>query len=517
MTTAAPSAGRGSTTEEGQKPADVFVVFGITGDLAKVMTFRSLYRLEQRGLLDCPIVGVAVDDWTVDQLMERARESIVGTGEPIDETVFDRFADAALVRRRRLRRRRDLRAGRARRSRAPKTPGLLPRDPAVPLRPGRQGARRGRADEDRPRRRREAVRARPDVGARARGRAAPVHRRVAALPDRPLPREDGARGDPLPAVRELDARADLEPELRRVRPDHDGRGLRGRGPRPLLRPGRRAARRRRQPPDAGRRRLRDGGALRAATRRRSRTPRSRSSARSWRPTRRTTCAGQYDGYLDIDGVAAGLDDRDLRRAAARDRELALGRRAVLHPHGQAAPGDPDRAPARLQARRRGSASSMRHGRPEPNQLVVKLDPSTGDQAHPRRAPRRSGRDRADRARHGVRARRAARARRPYEVLLHAAMVGDSTRFTRQDGVEETWRIMQPLLDAPPPVHPYAPGSWGPKEADEARRRPRPLARAVDRVMTETAAKERSPRARRRRRRSRRSPTTRSCPTATRAR
>ena len=44
------------------KPADVFVVFGITGDLAKVMTFHSLYRLEQRGLLQCPIVGVAVDD-----------------------------------------------------------------------------------------------------------------------------------------------------------------------------------------------------------------------------------------------------------------------------------------------------------------------------------------------------------------------------------------------------------------------------------------------------------------------
>ena len=55
---------------------------------------------------------------------------------------------------------------------------------------------------------------------------------------------------------------------------------------------------------------------------------------------------------------------------------------------------------------------------------------------------------------------------PYEVLLEAAMEGDSTRFTRQDGVEETWRIMQPLLDAPTPVHKYAPGSWGPKEADE---------------------------------------------------
>ncbi len=54
---------------------------------------------------------------------------------------------------------------------------------------------------------------------------------------------------------------------------------------------------------------------------------------------------------------------------------------------------------------------------------------------------------------------------PYEVLLHAAMVGQTVRFTRQDGVEEAWRIMQPLLDAPPPVLPYARGSWGPAAGD----------------------------------------------------
>jgi glucose-6-phosphate 1-dehydrogenase len=81
------------------------VIFGITGDLAKVMTFRSLYRLEQRGLLDCPIVGVAVDDWSVDQLVERARESIVGTASSSTRTSSQRsprvlvrpgdFADAA--------------------------------------------------------------------------------------------------------------------------------------------------------------------------------------------------------------------------------------------------------------------------------------------------------------------------------------------------------------------------------------------------------------------------------------
>ena len=44
-------------------PADVLVIFGITGDMAKKMTLRSLYRLERRGLLDCPIVGVARRNW----------------------------------------------------------------------------------------------------------------------------------------------------------------------------------------------------------------------------------------------------------------------------------------------------------------------------------------------------------------------------------------------------------------------------------------------------------------------
>src|SRR6476646_5760341 len=75
-----------------QSSCDVFVIFGITGDLAKVMTFRSLYRLEQRKLLDCPIVGVAADDWSVDQLVERARTSIIGTGEQLDEDTFSRLA-----------------------------------------------------------------------------------------------------------------------------------------------------------------------------------------------------------------------------------------------------------------------------------------------------------------------------------------------------------------------------------------------------------------------------------------
>ena len=55
---------------------------------------------------------------------------------------------------------------------------------------------------------------------------------------------------------------------------------------------------------------------------------------------------------------------------------------------------------------------------------------------------------------------------PYEVLLKAAMDGVNTRFTRQDCIDETWRVLQPLLDAPPPVHPYAKGSWGPEAAEK---------------------------------------------------
>src|SRR4051812_26639761 len=81
-----------SQAREPQRRADAFVSFGITGDLAKVMTFRSLYRLEKRGLLDCPILGVAVQDWSDEDLRAHARAAIEGTGEVIDEAVFARFS-----------------------------------------------------------------------------------------------------------------------------------------------------------------------------------------------------------------------------------------------------------------------------------------------------------------------------------------------------------------------------------------------------------------------------------------
>ncbi|MEZ0093599.1 glucose-6-phosphate dehydrogenase [Streptacidiphilus sp. EB129] len=55
--------------------------------------------------------------------------------------------------------------------------------------------------------------------------------------------------------------------------------------------------------------------------------------------------------------------------------------------------------------------------------------------------------------------------RPYDRLIGAALDGDRWLFARQDTVEAAWRIVDPILGNVVPVHPYARGTWGPKEAD----------------------------------------------------
>jgi glucose-6-phosphate 1-dehydrogenase len=59
----------------------------------------------------------------------------------------------------------------------------------------------------------------------------------------------------------------------------------------------------------------------------------------------------------------------------------------------------------------------------------------------------------------------------YEKVLTDAMAGDATLFARQDYVEEAWRIVDPMLKAAPPVYPYAPHTWGPKQVDPRLRPP----------------------------------------------
>ena len=172
--------------------------------------------------------------------------------------------------------------------------------------------------------------------------------------------------------------------------------------------------------------------------------------------------GQYDGYLGIDGVAP--DSATETYAALRlqiDNWRWSGVPFFIRTGKRLPVTQTELRLIFKHAPQLGFAGLAR--RPEPNQLVIKLDPSTGvrmvldarraDAA--RAAPILFDVEFAEMGGEGA---------TPYEVLLHAAVLGDSMRFTRQDQVEETWRIMQPLLDAPPGVHSYEPGSWGPEAA-----------------------------------------------------
>src|SRR5215469_13909186 len=56
--------------------ADALVIFGATGDLAKLETFPALVGLVQRGVLDMPVVGVAKSGWGLEQFRNYAQDSL---------------------------------------------------------------------------------------------------------------------------------------------------------------------------------------------------------------------------------------------------------------------------------------------------------------------------------------------------------------------------------------------------------------------------------------------------------
>jgi glucose-6-phosphate 1-dehydrogenase len=441
------------------RPADVFVVFGITGDLARVMTFRSLYRLERRGLLDCPIVGVAVDDWTVDQLRARAKESIVGTGEPLDQAIFDRlagrfsyvsgdFADAATYKRV------------AEAIEGFERPVFYLEIP--PFLFGR--VVQGLADAGLTANARIVVE--KPFGhdrASARALAEELHRYI---DESQLYRIDHYLGKM--GVEEIVhlrfANSMLEPVWSRnylacvqITMAEDF-GVEDRGhfydPVGALR-------------DVVVNHLMQLVSLCAmeAPARGDPTTIKDAQVALFRAVKEASPAqyvrGQYDGYLDIDGVAP---DSTTETYAALRLDIENWRWAGVPFFIRAG----KRLPVTQTELRLVFKHAPNLGFPafergiEPNQLVVKLDPSTGIrlivEAHKADGPGAIELDMEFSEEGGEGA-------APYEVLLHAALMGENTRFTRQDGVEETWRIMQPLLDDPPPVRTYAPGSWGPEEAE----------------------------------------------------
>jgi glucose-6-phosphate 1-dehydrogenase len=446
--------------ESGNSASDLLVIFGITGDLARKMTFQALYRLEHRGLLECPIVGVASDDISVEELVNRARTAIEGAGEKVDDKVFGRFAgrlsylhgdvtDSALydalkkqigskqhclfylemppslfapivenlAKAELLNGSRvavekpfghDLTSANELNSRLRavldedqifRVDHFLGKEPVVELEYLRFGNLALVELWDRHVISEIQITMAENFGIDDRGK---FYDKVGAL-------RDVVQNHLLQVL----AGVTMEPPVGLTADDHNDRKADVFRAMPAVDPDR-------------------------------------------------CVRGQYRGYTDIDGVAKNSQTETF---VAMRVEIDNWRWAGVPIFLRAGKALPERVTeVRLFTHRVPSLVFLSgRRRAEPNQIVLRIDPDPGLRLQLTALEGDRWRDlhldssfMADLGEPLL----------PYERLLHGALTGDHQLFAREDGIEETWRIVQPLLDHPGDIHQYEPGSWGPDAARE---------------------------------------------------